>query len=109
MKAPCETVVTAFLPFIRAYIAGRLVTKFNYTQIEAAKMMDISQPAISLYLQGKRGGQSGKSGLEEFIPEEFDQMIDDMVERIRQGKEVESLKDLICEICPMASNKSTKD
>jgi predicted transcriptional regulator len=108
MKAPCETVVTVFLPFIRAYIAGRLVTKFNYTQNEAAKMMDISQPAISLYLQGKRGGQSGKRGLDEFIPSEFDQMIDEMVEKIRKGEDVGSLKDLICEVCPMTTNKSQK-
>ena len=108
MKAPCETVVTAFLPLIRAYIASRLVTKFNYTQKEAAKMMDISQPAISLYLQGKRGSRSGKEGLSEMIPTEIDQMIDDMVEKIREGKEVGSLMDVICQICPMSTHKPQK-
>ncbi len=105
MKAPCEKVVTTFLPLIRAYIASRLVTKYNYTQTNAAHAMGISQPAISLYLQGKRGGKSNEETMKEFITPELDEMIDNMIEEVRKGRDLDSLKDVICEFCPMMPRK----
>jgi len=43
------------LPSIRAAVALRLLRNYNLTQLEAAKLLGISQPAISLYSRKIRG------------------------------------------------------
>lgn len=55
MLLPCEVAVKCLLPPVRAMIARKLVTEHNLTQIEAAKRLGISQPAISLYERKMRG------------------------------------------------------
>jgi len=55
MLTPCEVAVKCALPSIRAMIATELTNKYNLKQAEAAKLLDISQPAISLYQKKLRG------------------------------------------------------
>lgn len=55
MLAPCEVAIKCILPSIRAMIAKELVVKYNLKQIEAAKILGLSQPAISLYNRKMRG------------------------------------------------------
>ncbi len=55
MLTPCEVAVKCALPSIRAMIANELTEKHNLKQIDAAKLLDISQPAISLYQTKLRG------------------------------------------------------
>lgn len=55
MLTPCEVAVKCALPSIRAMIANELTEKHNLKQVDAAKLLDISQPAISLYQTKLRG------------------------------------------------------
>jgi len=55
MLTPCEVAVKCALPSIRAMIANELTDKHNLKQADAAKLLDISQPAISLYQAKLRG------------------------------------------------------
>jgi predicted transcriptional regulator len=52
---PCEVAVKCALPSVRALVAIELTTKHNLKQAEAARLLGISQPAISLYQQKLRG------------------------------------------------------
>ncbi|MEM2510345.1 MAG: transcriptional regulator, partial [Candidatus Methanomethylicia archaeon] len=54
-KPPCEIAVRFTLPAIRLLIAKKLVEKYNFTQTSAAKALGTTQPAISYYIQSKRG------------------------------------------------------
>jgi predicted transcriptional regulator len=55
MLTPCEVAVKCALPSVRAMIATELTTKHNLNQAQAAKLLGISQPAISLYQKKLRG------------------------------------------------------
>ena len=55
MLTPCEVAVKCALPSVRAMLAIELVNKYNLKQAEAAKLLGISQPAISLYQKKLRG------------------------------------------------------
>ncbi|MFX1486039.1 MAG: transcriptional regulator [Promethearchaeota archaeon] len=55
MSLPCEKVVSAILPLIRAEIAKSLVTDFKLTQVEAARILGLTQAAVSQYVTSKRG------------------------------------------------------
>jgi predicted transcriptional regulator len=55
MLTPCEVAVKCALPSIRAMIANELTERYNLKQADAAKLLDISQPAISLYQTKLRG------------------------------------------------------
>jgi predicted transcriptional regulator len=55
MLVPCEVAVKCILPSVRAMIAKELVNKYELKQAEAAKLLGLSQPAISLYKRKIRG------------------------------------------------------
>jgi predicted transcriptional regulator len=55
MLTPCEVAVKCALPSVRAMLANELMNKYNLKQAEAAKLLGISQPAISLYQKKLRG------------------------------------------------------
>jgi predicted transcriptional regulator len=55
MLTPCEVAVKCALPSVRAMVANELVNKYNLKQAEAAELLGISQPAISLYQRKLRG------------------------------------------------------
>jgi predicted transcriptional regulator len=55
MLVPCEVAVKCILPSVRAMIAKELMTKHNLKQEEAAKLIGVSQPAISFYRRKIRG------------------------------------------------------
>ena len=50
-----EKFVKEYLPFIRKILAKTLYIKYNLTQSEIAKKLNISQATISYYLSEKRG------------------------------------------------------
>jgi len=95
MLIPCEVAVKCLLPTVRALIAKTLTTKYNLTQKEAAKLLGISQPAISLY-EGKRRGKAINLENEP----EILKLIEDLADALAKGNL--SHKDFIqmfCEIC----------
>ena len=55
MFTPCEVAVKCALPSIRAMIANELTESHKLKQADAAKLLDMSQPAISLYQAKLRG------------------------------------------------------
>lgn len=55
MKTVCEVVVQEVLPTLRAAIAKELISSYNLNQGEVAKLLDVSQPAVSQYLRQLRG------------------------------------------------------
>jgi predicted transcriptional regulator len=55
MLVPCEVAVKCSLPAIRAMIAKDLVAKYGLKQAEVARLLGVSQPAISLYYRRIRG------------------------------------------------------
>jgi predicted transcriptional regulator len=55
MLVPCEVAVKCVLPAVRAMIAEELMTQHKLKQVETAKLLGVSQPAISLYFRKKRG------------------------------------------------------
>ncbi len=55
MSVPCEIAVKCVLPVVRAMLAKQLIEEYNLRQAEAAAILGISQPAISLYQRDRRG------------------------------------------------------
>jgi predicted transcriptional regulator len=55
MSVPCEVVVKCVLPVVRAMIARKLMHTHGFRQVEAARVLGVSQPAISLYSRNIRG------------------------------------------------------
>lgn len=58
MKTICEIVAQDILPVLRAAIAKELISSYSLNQGEAAKLLDVSQPAVSQYLRQLRGKSS---------------------------------------------------
>ena len=55
MLVPCEVAVKCVLPAVRAMMAKQLMAKHGLNQEQAAKLLGLSQPAISLYNRRMRG------------------------------------------------------
>jgi len=65
MILPEELASKSVIPAIRALIVKRLVEEYGMTQQEAAKILGVTQPAVSKYLHHKRGAAIGLSGIKE--------------------------------------------
>lgn len=95
MSLPCEIAIKCLLPPVRALLAKELTAKHNLKQLEAAKLLGVSQPAISLYQRKIRG---------KAIDLEKDREIMEQIENLASALAKENLayKDFIqmfCEIC----------
>lgn len=55
MVTPCEIAVKSLIPSIRAYIAKELTQTHEMKQEDAAKLLGITQTAISKYVRDVRG------------------------------------------------------
>ena len=55
MKPPCEVVVKDVLPAIRAMLVKELVERHQLSQVEVARKLGITQPAVSQYMRMLRG------------------------------------------------------
>ena len=67
MLTPCEIAVKIALPSVRAMVANELMSKHDLNQAEAAKLLGISQPAVSLYQQKLRGNSIDLDGDSEIM------------------------------------------
>ncbi len=98
---PCELVVRTLIPCVRALVAKELVNRYKLRQIEVAKMLGVTQAAVSQYLRGARGNM---------IDLKEDRDIMKIIDRIATGLANKDLtrKDLsllVCEICYQARKK----
>lgn len=56
MLFPCEMIVKKILPAFRAYLVKKLYEEHKMKQNDIATCLGITQPSVSLYLSGERGG-----------------------------------------------------
>ena len=77
MILPEELASKSVIPAIRALIVKRLVEEHDMTQQEAAKLLGVTQPAVSKYLHQKRGAAIRLGGIKEI--EQATNEIADMV------------------------------
>ncbi len=95
MLLPCEVAVKSLLPPVRAALAKQLMTKHNLKQMEVAKLLGVSQPAISLYNKKIRG-KALDLEKEEEIKGLIEELADSIAERGLSHKDF-TLK--FCKIC----------
>ncbi|MFQ6085651.1 MAG: transcriptional regulator [Candidatus Bathyarchaeia archaeon] len=65
MLTACEVAVKSVLPALRGAVVRRLYRDFGMRQVEIAKALGITQPAVSHYLRGSRGAVIAVEGLRE--------------------------------------------
>lgn len=95
MSIPCEIAVKCVLPVVRAMTAKELIAKHHLKQVEAAKLLKISQPAISLYSSKIRG-----KAIDLENEKDVKKLIENLATSLANGKL--SHKDFVltfCEIC----------
>lgn len=61
LSFPCELSAKYVIPALRLMIAKRLIEKHGLTQLEVAKLLGVTQPSISHYLNSKRGIRMAKT------------------------------------------------
>jgi len=101
MLLPCEVAVKSLLPPVRAALAKQLMTKHGLKQIEAAKLLGVSQPAISLYNRKMRGKALDLEKDKE-VGSLIEDLADSLANRNLSHREF-TLK--FCEICKAARAK----
>ncbi len=96
MKPFCENIATEFLPAVRSIVTRELIDNHGLTQKEVARLLGLTQPAVSQYLKQSRGS---KIKLLEKNPEVIE-MIRDLTGIIKNEK-VSTLEitSNICSIC----------
>lgn len=57
MKFELEVISEELLPAIRSLLAGKLHDDYGLNQTEIARKLDVTQPAVSNYLNRSRGNQ----------------------------------------------------
>lgn len=90
MKLPCQLIVWNVLPAIRAAIAEELIN-MGVSQLEAARLLEMTPSAISQYRTGKRGYRIVFEG-------EVKEAINRLAQDLKVGQ-VDDLASRICEIC----------
>ena len=85
MRFESEVVAEEVLPAIRKTIATRLMKEYGYTQEEIAVKLNVTQPAVSQYVQGKR---ANPEIVEKITGDpQIDIIIDDAVSNAAQDKD----------------------
>ncbi|MEM2911894.1 MAG: hypothetical protein QW146_05250 [Candidatus Bathyarchaeia archaeon] len=97
----CEVAVKSLLPPARAALAKELITKHGFKQVEAAKLLGVSQPAISLYNRKIRG-----KALDLEKDKEIKKLIDGLAHSLAE-KSLNQKEFILkfCEICRTARAK----
>jgi predicted transcriptional regulator len=90
MKLPCQLIVWNVLPAIRAAIAEELIA-LGVSQLEAARLLDMTPSAISQYRTGKRGYRIVFEG-------EVRASVSQLARDLKDSR-VDDLASRICEIC----------
>lgn len=95
-KPLCEVVVKYMLPALRYLIAKELIENYGFPQMSAAKVLGLSQAAISYYMNSKRG-QKWVSILTQ--NEEVVKLIKSTAREIAESKEGANVD--LCKLCLM--------
>ena len=99
MRTVCEIVVQDILPNLRAAVAKELMNSYNMNQGEVAKLLDVSQPAVSQYIRQLRGRSQE---IETLVKDEIKELCDQLnSKKIDHG----SLATRMCEISKVLLDK----
>jgi predicted transcriptional regulator len=96
MILPEELASKSVIPAIRALVVKRLVEEHGMTQQEAAKLLGVTQPAVSKYLHRKRGAAIHLAGIRE-IDQATNEIADLVSSKKAQPLEVMSRIETACE------------
>ncbi len=97
MKFEAEIVTEELLPAVRKIIALRLHRDYGYTQEEIAAKLDVTQPAVSQYLKGKRSDEEIVEKMKD--DPQVDIILDDAVSNAAKDKEFASDIAQVIETC----------
>jgi predicted transcriptional regulator len=101
MYTPCEAVVKTVLPNIRALIAKELSENYHMRQADVAKLLGISQSAVSMYVRKNRG-----IGINLEKERDVHERIIWLSERIFDGSITqEEYISKVCEICKLVRSR----
>ena len=101
MSVPCEIAVKCVLPVVRAMIARELTDSYELKQVDAAKLLGVSQPAISLYSRSIRG-----KAIDREDDDEIRRLVLRMAENLATGPvEHRDLTLMYCEVCKAIRSK----
>lgn len=94
MRLRCERIVSEVLPAVRSVLARELQEQ-GYSQTEIAEYLDVTQPAVSQYLNASRGKHLQQINEDDSARER----LDDLVEAIHDNKDTETLSHLLHDTC----------
>jgi predicted transcriptional regulator len=102
MKPVCEIIVGRILPTIRAMVVKDLIKRYKLSQVEVAKKLGITQPAVSQYV----GAMRGKGEIEKILSRTVGKDIKNLSDDIASGKlkQAEVIK-RYCAICKEIKRK----
>ncbi len=90
----CEVFVKFMLPAARILIAKELIMKYDYTQLQAARVLGVSQALINYYISGRRRPRYVEALSKN---EGFMMIVNDLARCISQGGNCVSR--LVCTLC----------
>ena len=94
----CEMAVHDIFPVARAMIAKKLIDVYRFSQTKAARVLGLSQPAISQYKKNLRGNKA-KSLIEN---QRFVDISNDIAKRISEGSlKKEAMDNEMCRFCKL--------
>lgn len=96
MPFRCEEFVNDYLPSVKATIVKELHDEYDLNQIEISSVFDITQPAVSQYLRGLRGGDE----LPERIQSASKEAATEIYE-LHQNDDAtdENINEILCSVC----------
>lgn len=102
LRMPCEVVREHLLPLIRRLLAHELVRRHGLSQVRAARMLDVTQPAVSSYLRSDpEVGEALREAVEE-VRGAVRELSEDLLEgRITQVEALER----VCALCVQMRNR----
>ncbi len=97
MRPPCEEISKNVLPAIRVILVKDLTDRHKLNQVEVAKRLGITQPAVSQYLRSLRGTSHTKALLKR---SDLMKSIRKLSDAIASGKARGiRIAEMYCEIC----------
>ncbi|AGK60702.1 putative transcriptional regulator [Archaeoglobus sulfaticallidus PM70-1] len=96
-KPPCMVIVKNILPALRAKIAKELIENYGLKRKDVAKLLGLTQSAVSQYMSSKRG-LTGIQMIER--SERASEVINELIEKLIKGEfSIDDEVDYICRIC----------
>lgn len=96
IKPRCEITARYLLPAVRGMITKTLVEEYGFSQSYAAKILGITQAAVSYYVGAKRGQKLTEKILSN---KKAMRIIKDAAKKIARSKHPEKVNVNLCDVC----------